>query len=169
MFSSAFVEWITPEWLLERVRRDLSLVLDVCAKPETARAASFITPEEDGLVASWTGRLDPDLADPGKPAAWWCNPPYGRAHGGRWAEKAIAEGKRSRGVLLVPARTETRWFRALARAGEVGFLPGRLYFKRPGAPPGQDEEAAPFPSALVWLGPDVWPGTRWLDWRAPKK
>lgn len=49
-------------------------------------------------------------------------------------------------VYLVPARTDTRWWRTVANGSElVCFLRGRLSFDGSGG-------SAPFPSALVYRG-----------------
>lgn len=49
-------------------------------------------------------------------------------------------------VLLVPARTDTRWFQNhILHRAEVRFLPGRLKYEVNG----QAGEAAPFPSMIV--------------------
>ncbi len=48
-------------------------------------------------------------------------------------------------VCLVPARTDTQWFR-IAFKGEVEFVCGRLKF-------GEAKNSAPFPSAVVVFRP----------------
>lgn len=45
-------------------------------------------------------------------------------------------------VMLVPARTDTRWWHNYIRKGEVRFIKGRLKFNDGDSP-------APFPSAIV--------------------
>ena len=55
-------------------------------------------------------------------------------------------------VVLVPARTDTRWFweSVLDGARDVRLLRGRLQFEAEGA-----TAAAPFPSAVVVYAPGV--------------
>ena len=49
-------------------------------------------------------------------------------------------------VLLVPSRTDTRWFHDYAlKATEIRFIKGRLTF-------GDATNSAPFPSCLVIFG-----------------
>jgi len=85
--------------------------------------------------------------------------PYGRTIK-PWLEGLVKQAESERVACLVPARTETAWFQELCFAcGEVHFLRGRVRFE------GQ-RGGAPFPSAVVVLGP----GTRsggvfWWDWR----
>ena len=58
----------------------------------------------------------------------FCNPPYGR-NIGDWIRKASQEASKpdTLVVLLVPARTDTRWFQNhILHRAEVRFLPGRL-------------------------------------------
>lgn len=73
----------------------------------------------------------------------FCNPPYGR-NIGDWIRKASQEASKpdTLVVLLVPARTDTRWFQNhILHRAEVRFLPGRLKYEVNG----QAGEAAPFP------------------------
>jgi len=76
----------------------------------------------------------------------FCNPPYGRELG-KWVEKAYNESRKGACVvMLIPARTDTRWFHdfILGRA-EIRFLRGRLKF-------GGSKNSAPFPSMVVVFG-----------------
>ena len=104
--------------------------LDPCATAENAKAPRFYTRADDGLRRPWTGRV-------------FCNPPYGRAIAA-WVAKAreAATTTADLVVLLVPARTDTRWCHEHVAHAEVEFLPGRVRFV--GAKAG-----APFPSAVV--------------------
>jgi hypothetical protein len=76
------------------------------------------------------------------------NPPYGRDIG-RWVDKlhrSWKEGAVPTAIALLPARTDTNWFRTL-RDVPVCFVEGRLRFS------GQ-ENGAPVPSAVFYLGAD---------------
>ena len=81
----------------------------------------------------------------------WVNPPYGREIGA-WVEKADRESQKPNTivVMLLPARTDTRWWQdhVIPHATEVAFIRGRLKFTLSGHPQG----TAPFPSALVRFG-----------------
>jgi hypothetical protein len=71
------------------------------------------------------------------------NPPYGRVIGS-WVGKALTDPVDEL-VLLVPARTDARWFVPLFEHA-ICFLRGRLRFSG-------SLSNAPFPSALVYRGP----------------
>lgn len=129
LLSSASAEWYTPPDLAREIAAFLGGIdLDPCA--EEARAIPARRHETArGLEISWTGRV-------------YVNPPYGREIG-RWVEKALTEPVEEL-ILLVPARTDTRWFQALWPHA-ICFLRGRLHFS--GSAVG-----APFPSALIYRG-----------------
>lgn len=131
MFSSRTDEWETPQWLFDEWDRLYHFDRDVCATPENAKCKKFYTREDDGLCQTWEGNC-------------WCNPPYGREIG-RWVAKAANEIYATT-VMLIPARTDTRWFHnyILGKA-EIHFLPGRLKF-------GSSKNGAPFPSMIVVFG-----------------
>lgn len=137
-YSSATAEHYTPARVLDVVIACLGAIdLDPCSNSHTdpaVPAARHFTIAEDGLRHPWHGRV-------------YMNPPYGDAIAG-WIEKLAREyeaGHVTEAIALLPARTDTRWFRRLA-AHPVCFVDGRLRFS--GAKAG-----APFPSALVYLGP----------------
>lgn len=73
----------------------------------------------------------------------FCNPPYGRAIG-LWVKKAYEEWKKGATVvMLLPARTDTRWFwDYIYHIAEIRFVKGRLMF-------GGSKNSAPFPSMVV--------------------
>lgn len=93
------------------------------------------TPEDDGLLLPWHGKV-------------FMNPPYGRQIG-LWTKKAKAEVERDHAqivVALLPARTDTCWWhKDVAGSADVFFLRGRLRF-------GDGNQSAPFPSAVVVWG-----------------
>ena len=74
----------------------------------------------------------------------WCNPPYGRK-----IKDFVRKGYisallyKSIVVMLLPSRTDTKWFHDYCVPyGEIFFIKGRLTFK--GA-----KNPAPFPSMIV--------------------
>lgn len=80
----------------------------------------------------------------------WINPPYGRGDNvGRWV-RAAEQKSREEGctvVMLVPARTDTKWFHEAAKPrAEIRFVKGRLKFV--GAP-----HTAPFPCLVLIFRP----------------
>lgn len=126
-FSSKSEEWATPQDFFEQIDKEFHFNLDACATAENAKCDKYYTKEQDGLSQEWDGIV-------------WCNPPYGRSIG-MWVKKAYES--KTTVVLLVPARTDTKWFHAyvLGKA-EVRFVKGRLKF-------GGCKNSAPFPSMLV--------------------
>ena len=126
-FSSKSEEWATPQDFFEQIDKEFHFNLDACATAENAKCDKYYTKEQDGLSQEWNGIV-------------WCNPPYGRSIG-MWVKKTYES--KATVVLLVPARTDTKWFHAyvLGKA-EVRFVKGRLKF-------GGCKNSAPFPSMLV--------------------
>jgi len=91
---------------------------------------------DDGLEQDWTG-------------VCWCNPPYGREIE-KWVKKAyISAIEGATVVMLLPARTDTRWFHDwIYGKTEIRFIRGRLKF-------GGAEHGAPFPSMVVVFRPPM--------------
>ena len=96
MFSSASVNWSTPQWFFDQYNQQYNFTLDVCALPENSKCPVYFIPEIDGLKQVWEGTV-------------WMNPPYGRNIKG-WIEKAFQEANctKSTVVSLLPARTDTK-------------------------------------------------------------
>lgn len=137
LYSSATVEWSTPQDFYDRLDAEFGFTLDVAADKTNAKCAHYFTEHSDGLQQTWK-----------TPGAVWMNPPYGRTIGA-WMRKALEESRRGATVVcLVPARTDTRWWHETVIAGgaEVRFVRGRLRF-------GGAKNSAPFPSAVVVFRP----------------
>ena len=133
LFSSKKEEWETPQALFDELNEEFHFDVDVCALPENAKCDRYYTPEIDGLKQDWRG-------------VCWCNPPYGRKIG-EWVAKAAKS--EAVVVMLLPARTDTRWFHDFiykAENADIRFIRGRLKF-------GGAENSAPFPSMLVIFRP----------------
>jgi phage N-6-adenine-methyltransferase len=136
LFTSASEQWPTPRAFFAKLDRRYHFSLDPCATAENATCPVFFTKEDDGLKQDWGNHRV------------FCNPPYGRAIGA-WVRKCF---EASQGgalvVLLVPARTCTRWFHDWVQdKAEVTFIRGRLRF-------GEADAGAPFPSMLATYTPD---------------
>jgi len=71
------------------------------------------------------------------------NPPYSKIK--EFVDKAIEEHKNHREVvLLIPARTDTQYFKKLVNYGcDITFVTGRLHFN--------NSNSAPFPSCYIRL------------------
>lgn len=130
MFSSKTDLWATPQDFFDALDKEFRFETDVCALPENAKCAHYFTPEQDGLAQEWTG-------------VCWCNPPYGRKIGD-WVKKAAESAKAGAVVvMLLPARTDTRWFHDyIYGKAEIRFVKGRLKF-------GGATVNAPFPNMVV--------------------
>lgn len=131
-------DWGTPPGILKWVGVDHGKWIDVAASKENRVVQRYIDKDRDALRSFW-GETGTKV---------WCNPPYGRELM-RWVDKAVIEVAKQGGPdcvwMLLPARTDTRWFRLLTQyAGTIYFITGRLKFV--GAP-----AAAPFPSMLARL------------------
>lgn len=131
MFSSATDLWATPQDFFDSLNDEFHFELDACAVPENAKCERYITPDMDGLTQDWDAN------------SIWCNPPYGREVG-KWVAKAAREAMEGKTVvMLLPARTDTRWFHQyIYHKAEIRFIPGRLRF-------GGAKNVAPFPSMVV--------------------
>ena len=146
MFSKASDEWSTPQDVYDGLFVEFLFDLDVAATAENAKCPNWLGLDNghDALCSSW-GLYGDHV---------WCNPPYSKCR--EFVAKAAAE--RLRGVLtvmLIPSRTDTRYFHEhlwadsihAARPGiELRFVKGRLKF-------GGQKNCAPFPSMVVVFRP----------------
>jgi len=146
--SSEKHDWETPKELFDALDAEFHFQTDLCAVPSTAKCRRFFTPNENGLSQQWTGMC-------------WANPPYGNQIP-KWVEKAYRSACEGHAtvVLLIPARTDTRWFHNFCVAGEIRFLKGRVQYVGSKYP-------APFPNMIVIFHAHLDPGgiMRSWDWR----
>jgi phage N-6-adenine-methyltransferase len=129
LFTSNTDLWATPQDFFNKLNKEFSFELDVCANSENAKCERFYTKKINGLMQEWKGIC-------------WMNPPYGRVIG-EWVKKAYESSlKGATVVCLLPARTDTKWWHDYCMKGEIRFIKGRLKF-------GNSNNFAPFPSAVV--------------------
>jgi phage N-6-adenine-methyltransferase len=129
LFTSTTDDWATPQDFFDKLDKEFHFDLDVCADSNNHKCEKYFTKEQDGLSQEWEGMV-------------WCNPPYGREIGDWVAAVAAHPGG---GVMLLPARTDTRWFHDYIynnKNAEIRFVKGRLKF-------GGSKNSAPFPSMVV--------------------
>ena len=132
--------WRTPVHVIKAVGR---CDLDPCAATNARNeiAGKSFTEADDGLTKYWS---QADLA--------FVNPPYGNDTA-KWAAKTAAHGN---ALLLVFARTDTRWFHASVwehpNTSAVLFLEGRLRFRREN---GTVAGSAGAPSVLIAYGEEA--------------
>ena len=139
-YSSESPEHYTPPVIIEAALACLGEIdLDPCSNShETPNvpASKHYTSEDDGLSQRWCGRV-------------YMNPPYGRKIRG-WVSKlceSYSTGDVTEALALVPGRIDTQWWRML-RDFPACFVTGRLTF-------GGNDDPAPFPSAVFYLGNDI--------------
>jgi phage N-6-adenine-methyltransferase len=150
MFSKASDEWATPEDFYRGVFHEFGCTFDAAATAENTQCDFWYGPGsefgEDALAVNWS-----EFAD-----QWhWCNPPYSKCR--EFVAKAAAERRKGvTTVMLLPARTDTRWFHESLWDSsthrpqtdiEIRLLRGRLKFVG-------SKNSAPFPSMLVVLHGD---------------
>lgn len=130
LMSSKSPEWATPLAFFEQLNREFSFTLDPCCTHSNAKCKLHYTKEDDGLSKNWGGQVV------------FCNPPYGKELP-KWVKKCYEESRHADIVLLIPARTDTRWFHDyIYNKAEIRFIKGRLKFN-------EAKTAAPFPSMVV--------------------
>ena len=81
IYSSATVEWETPQDVFDRLNDEFHFTLDPCCTHENAKCKKHYTKAENGLTQDWTGETV------------YCNPPYGREMP-KWIEKCADHAKR---------------------------------------------------------------------------
>lgn len=151
LFSSAKDEWSTPLDLYCALHTEFQFTLDAAADASNTKCLRWLGPGsdigQDALAALWTGER------------CWLNPPFSlNTQFIAKAVHAIIKEGCELVVLLLPTRTDTRWFhdyiwdRRMHRprpwVREVRFLKGRLKF-------GGASSGAPFPSMIVVMEPPL--------------
>lgn len=84
----------------------------------------------DGLAIEWASKN-------------FVNPPYNEID--KWIDKGLREREKGKiSIFLIPARTDTKWFRKLFEANcYFSLIQGRLKFS--------ESKSAPFPSMFVTM------------------
>ena len=121
LFTSLRSNWRTPTELYQQLDKEFHFDFDPCPPDPTF----------DGLSVEWQ-------------ESNFVNPPYGKETI-RWCEKAVEEWRKGKTVvMLLAARTDTKWFQdyCLPHATEIRFIRGRLKFD-------DGKGSAPFPSCVV--------------------
>lgn len=134
-YMSNRMNWETPQELFDQLDAEFHFTLDAASSATNHKCQKYYTVEDSAFDHEWGG------------GTVFCNPPYGKAIA-EWVRKCSAEASRKDTlvVMLLPARTDTRWFQQfILNRAEVRFLKGRLRFETNGIPGGP----APFPSMIV--------------------
>ena len=126
-------DWATPQYLFDEWDAKYGFDLDAAASQSNHKCENWFGldhPElsrRDGLAQEWTAK------------AVWVNPPYGRVLN-EWVGHASKQSNPV--VMLLPARTDTRWFHSYCLNQRITFIKGRVKF-------GGSSFGAPFPSMIV--------------------
>ncbi len=159
MYNSKGQEWGTPLELYHKLNNEFHFTTDPCTTPDNRLGCRvFYTKVENGLHKKWEGNV-------------FCNPPYGKEVK-KWIAKCANHASQGLGtvVMLIPARTDTRWYHDFicscfgdgnskytkwkfcygTRQGVTKYLlQGRLKFENPE----HKLNSAPFPSMIVVFRP----------------
>lgn len=129
MFSKVADLWGTPRDFFKRLHDEHQFTIDAAADEYNHQVDRWFGPggiAEDALTVSWAGEKV------------WLNPPYSLA--ANFVEKAYRESKEHgvESVILLPSRTDTRWFHDFCWADlyckppswvrKIHFVKGRLRF-----------------------------------------
>jgi len=146
-YSSKSNEWETPKYIFDYYNKIYNFQLDAAATSKNALCNNYFTIEDDGLNKDWS-----------QYKTVWCNPPYGRLIG-KFVKKAYEESVKNNIIvaLLIPSRTDTKWWHEYCSKGNVNFIKGRLKFQNRSFPTYKEDlshktSPAPFPSAIVIFG-----------------
>lgn len=122
------VEWLTPPRILKPLGRFNLDPAAPCPPRWQDTADEHYDCTQNGLLLPWRGRV-------------WLNPPFGNdAH--QWLAKMRMHGN---GILLIPARTETKMFfeHVWPCAHGILFIRGRVNFHHADGTPGKVALNAP--------------------------
>jgi site-specific DNA-methyltransferase (adenine-specific) len=114
----------TPKTLFNELDAEFHFELDPCTSDEKEGwlgTPHYFTKEQDGLQQDWTPYR-----------SIFINPPFNQMP--KWVDKALQTVKKSNAtiVMLVPAKTETRWFHTLLNSKhlrEMRFVERRVTFE----------------------------------------
>lgn len=145
-YSSDKHDWCTPPIVLDVIRQVGPIILDPCAS-----AVGFVDADIEwtGVSGSFDGLRNRWIHPRDKRGVVYMNPPYSEM--ASWIAKARSEaGDGAEIVALIPARPDTKYWQddIFRFANAVCFWRGRITFL--GAP-----HPAPFPSAVVYWGPNL--------------
>ncbi|MBQ1430696.1 MAG: adenine methyltransferase, partial [Firmicutes bacterium] len=97
VFTRQSDEWETPDTLFESLNTIFNFTLDAASSDDNFKLPKHYTINDDGLSKSWEGERV------------FCNPPYSQVK--KWVKKSYDERNKAEViVLLIPARTDTKWF-----------------------------------------------------------
>ena len=139
--------WGTPDSFMQYLRDQFMFTpdVDLCASKSNTKASKYYCEDNSCLSQiDWNGKN------------YWMNPPFGKELPLfiEKVEEQFNKGNIERAMVLVPARTDTKWFHNMMK-GNVHccyFIKGRFNFVHPDL--NCSGANAPFPSILVeWKKP----------------
>lgn len=134
LFSRQSDEWRTPECIIDRLEKEFGMMgTDLACSDQSPKIRIC----EYGIKDIF------DRFEIGRTRQNYCNPPYSKVK--QFVEKIVILEIEC--VMLLPARTDTRWFHEYIYRKEdvrIEFLKGRLKFS-------DSKNSAPFPSMLVYF------------------
>lgn len=115
-FESKNVEYSTPLPIIRPLIREFKITKDVCANKENHKLPDYWSKEDDALTKDWVGNC-------------WINPPFDR-NLQKWVRKAHKESQINGGtkVLLIPVRSNTKWWAETMPDAEIRFINGEVNF-----------------------------------------
>ncbi len=134
-FDSIRQDWDTPQVLFDKLNEEFKFEYDLAASNKNTKCDKFFSKEDDGLKQKWNG-------------VCWLNPPYGDKTSKMvdWIKKAYNDTQFNPNltvVMLIPARTNTKWFHNFCmKAAELKLICGRPKF-------GDSKHGLPQPLILV--------------------
>lgn len=114
---SIYARWLadertTPRWLFDTLNREFGFTLDACATDANALCSRYFTSAGDGLAQDWAREVV------------FLNPPADDGIG-TWVRKGFESAEAGATVVcLVPAHTDSDWWKQYALRGEVRSLTG---------------------------------------------
>lgn len=120
-------DWMTPDWLLDKVRLVLGeITTDPCSSAEAqtrVQAKTYYTKFMNGLEFPWYGSV-------------WLNPPYSRGVMGLFVDKLIDQvhaRNTQEAIVIANNATDTVWaHRLFEHSNAVLFFRGRVHYVLPG-------------------------------------
>lgn len=161
-FQTGKDTWQTPRYLFTELDKEFQFTLDGAANADNHLCSRWLGPDsplsEDALTASWRDEIV------------FCNPPYSLVS--NFVKKAWDERHSSCCVLLIPSRTDTRWWHSHIWDNSTHtwrelvsgrFIKGRVKFIDPSGPLRKPtasvingshgaNNSAPFPSVILVFG-----------------
>jgi site-specific DNA-methyltransferase (adenine-specific) len=128
---------MTPGWLFDLLDEEFDFTIDAAASSHNAQIERYWTEEIDGLAQNW------------KDERVFVNPPWKVKALEAWTAKARKETDWNCPVaaLLVPVKSDQKWWHDHAIYSEIRFIRGRVTFS-------DAKGTAPIPVAVLVFGAD---------------